>query len=375
MYLPDDANGARRWNATRYMLAAMHLLYYALHDTTHVHGKDHTGIEDCEWDAIIDRQLLSQQEAVVIGNYKGMKPFLVIGWALHEVQAQLDFDPFTTGHASDMASVFRQEQVVTLFRDHAFRFRTHCSMILNLLKLQVPFPYFHLLNMIMTINCLLVAYATVEIATWPLSVIIVFSFTSCLLGMRALAISLSDPFGGDEVDFNLEAFLKAAYTDSIAQLQTLPLRPHMDSLVNSYDKEPMVNPAINPEFVLEQWHTPFHRNVSRFRREQDHPERRKFSLSRTDTSKLRTQAAAYPSRNDSRTVPGGGSGESSAYFAVPGSPPASPPLVGGMAGIRCRKIPSGGSPSRWRPARAFTAAQRLAVHNKKRNSGLAHGDA
>jgi hypothetical protein len=53
--------------------------------------------------------------------------------------------------------------------------------------------------MIMTINCLLVAYATVEIATWPLSVIIVFSFTSCLLGMRALAISLSDPFGGDEV--------------------------------------------------------------------------------------------------------------------------------------------------------------------------------
>ena len=43
--------------------------------------------------------------------------------------------------------------------------------------------------------------------------------TTILLGMRVLAVQLSDPFGSDAVDFEIEAFLKGAYVNSIAHLQ------------------------------------------------------------------------------------------------------------------------------------------------------------
>jgi len=49
MYLPEDETGNRRWNAVRYMLASMHLLYYTLHET----GGVGPAIEDAEWDATL----------------------------------------------------------------------------------------------------------------------------------------------------------------------------------------------------------------------------------------------------------------------------------------------------------------------------------
>ena len=76
--------------------------------------------------------------------------------------------------------------------------------------LQVPFPYFHLLNVIMMANCLLVSYALVAVASWPISTFAIAVFTSIVLGMRALAISMSDPFGGDEVRASDESCRLAA---------------------------------------------------------------------------------------------------------------------------------------------------------------------
>ena len=37
----------------------------------------------------------------------------------------------------------------------------------------MPFPYFHLLNIIMMANCLLLSYAMVPTASWPLSLVTV----------------------------------------------------------------------------------------------------------------------------------------------------------------------------------------------------------
>jgi len=279
MYLPEDETGNRRWNAVRYMLASMHLLYYTLHET----GGVGPAIEDAEWDAILNRHLLGIHEVQVLENYHGMKPFLSATWALQEVQDQLELDPGSGStanpqNAHEFTHGLRQEQLVGLFREQALAFRQHSGMILNTLKMQVPFPYFHLINFIMMTNCLLIAYATVPLAAWPISLCIMILFTSVIVGMRTLAISLSDPFGGDEVDFNLEAFLKAAYTDTIAQLHTVPRRASLGRLPVGYDNKPIGNPAFNDvttthgmrensvvSEVLLNWESPFTAETSRYR--------------------------------------------------------------------------------------------------------------
>ena len=40
-----------------------------------------------------------------------------------------------------------------------------------------------------------------------------------LVGMRSLAVQLSDPFGDDLVDFEIEDFLKSAFMNAVAHLR------------------------------------------------------------------------------------------------------------------------------------------------------------
>ena len=56
------------------------------------------------------------------------------------------------------AEGIRAEHVHSQFRDVVFSFRGHCGQIVNLLKQPVPFPYFHLLNLMLLVQlvCLLV---------------------------------------------------------------------------------------------------------------------------------------------------------------------------------------------------------------------------
>ena len=50
--------------------------------------------------------------------------------------------------------------------------------------------------------------------TIPVMVII----SIVLVGMRSLAVQLSNPFGNDSVDFDIEKFMKGAYTNAVALL-------------------------------------------------------------------------------------------------------------------------------------------------------------
>ena len=66
-------------------------------------------------------------------------------------------------------------QVLGQFRDVAFRFRGHCGQIVNLLRQPVPFPYFHVINFMLSVNLVLVAYSLTfidSIMTVPLFFIV-----------------------------------------------------------------------------------------------------------------------------------------------------------------------------------------------------------
>jgi len=203
LHLPPNPNG--RWNAVRYMLAAMHVLYFGLRDIGPTQG-----IDEEEWATIKNRHLLIDSEIDTLKAYKGFKPFLPVHWAMLEAEAQLKANPMT----DDKSEVLLLQQM----QEKAFAFRGHCGQIVNLLKQPVPFPYFHILNLMIILNLTIVAYILVPEGKFFLTGLIQFLVGLVLLGLKEVAICLADPFGDDAVDFNVDTFLMGAYKNSVAHL-------------------------------------------------------------------------------------------------------------------------------------------------------------
>lgn len=108
---------------------------------------------------------------------------------------------------------------------------------------QVPFPYFHLLNLLVLFNLVMISYAATSLACWPLSLLTVICATFVVLGMRTVAIALSDPFGHDLTDFALEPFMKTAYSEAVAQLRVPAYQPLYDTLPTLPRGTPLLDPV------------------------------------------------------------------------------------------------------------------------------------
>ena len=220
--LDEPALSTAQWNTTRYILAAAHILYYALHGDS---------ISEDEWQMMGARELLSAGELEVLKAYKGFKPFLAVSWGLDAAKAMCA----QTGERDNGWSSWQ-------FREVAFKFRGHCGQIINLLKQPVPFPYFHLLNVIMLLQLLLLSYALAGfplIAPYFSTTIIGFS-TVVLLGMRGLAVQLSNPFGNDAVDFEIEKFMLGSYSNAVAHLRSA------DIVLDVFDLPPKMRNPLSP---------------------------------------------------------------------------------------------------------------------------------
>jgi len=74
------------------------------------------------------------------------------------------------------------------------------------LALSIPFGYYHVLNLMVLVNLVLLAYAMGVYASL-LSSVVYFFCILIFLGMMELASELTDPFGDDEVDFPLADWL------------------------------------------------------------------------------------------------------------------------------------------------------------------------
>jgi len=202
LHLMDDPNA--QWNASRHVLAAMHLLYFGLRDVGPT-----VGIDEDEWNTIRSRNLLSEEEIETVKKYKGFKPFLPVHWAMLEAEAQLRA---RSGDSAAATLLLQQMQ------GKAFAFRGHCGQIVNLLKQPVPFPYFHLLSLMLILPLIIVGSILVPQGSWYLTLTIDFVICLVLLGLKEVAVCLADPFGDDSVDFNVDVFLQAAYNNTVANL-------------------------------------------------------------------------------------------------------------------------------------------------------------
>ena len=96
------------------------------------------------------------------------------------------------------------------FMEQALAMRKNCAETVSLLAQPVPFPYFHVINFMLSVNLAIAAYALIFQETF---VTIPLFFVVCLVlqGLKECAVALSDPFGGDAVDFEVDVDVVADY--------------------------------------------------------------------------------------------------------------------------------------------------------------------
>merc|ERR1711879_952324 len=82
----------------------------------------------------------------------------------------------------------------------------------------MPFQYFHIMNMMLLLNLVLWAYALgCQNSYWAP---VIYMFVQMMFqGVRELSTALSDPFGDDEVDFDVNTWMKILYTRMFAMLE------------------------------------------------------------------------------------------------------------------------------------------------------------
>jgi predicted membrane chloride channel (bestrophin family) len=139
----------------------------------------------------------------------------MITWALDEVKYQIDNDEVHTLKEDKIVSSMNWRAIQSC----AFDIRGHMSQIINGLKQPVPWPYFHLLNLMVLVTLSLVAYGLVGYGNPILTFFIHCIICTIFIGMKNLAVAMSDPFGDDAIDFNLEGFLKGSYKNVVAHFQ------------------------------------------------------------------------------------------------------------------------------------------------------------
>jgi len=199
---------ASEWNATRYMLAALHVHY--------------AGIDgffgSMEWETMHALSLLTEAEIDVMKTYTGFKPFLPVKWALAEVHSALIALAPKDG-ASGLSH--RDAEVFRGFEGTAFTFRGHSSNITNLLRAPVPFAYFHVVKVLLMVTLLMVGYSLITLLEdFPPFAVLTYSILAVIeIGLERIAAAMSDPFGDDEIDFDVEALLSSAYNNATAYLR------------------------------------------------------------------------------------------------------------------------------------------------------------
>lgn len=180
------------WNLSRHMVASVYFLYFELGGLASDGGRV---ITEAEWSVLFRSSLISASERKVLEKYRGSRFFLMQSWALR-LAAEQAAKPDYKGEKDGIRNM----------ENFALSLRSAGGTITNLLKQPVPFPMYHMLMIMMSVNLIVMAYAMVESAT-VMSIPAFFIVSFVCLGLKETAVALSDPFGMDAVDFETDVFM------------------------------------------------------------------------------------------------------------------------------------------------------------------------
>ena len=241
---------AVQWNILRFMLGALQVHYALLGgDEVDVGGIAKKGISDDEWRAIRSRNLLSHDETERLKAYGGFKPFMPVGWALAEVKGKLLGVSAAEADRTPIGDNVPTRLAFDRFNQVAFKFRSDSSQTFAMLNAPLPFAYFHILKMLLLLSLGIISYALTGLLDGQVVLSMVVFVLVCLVmvGLAEIAIAMSDPFGEDEADFDLDAFLASVYNNSVAYLLDTH-SVHLDGLPQG-----MHNPLDDDQSHLRVW--------------------------------------------------------------------------------------------------------------------------
>lgn len=219
--------------ATKYMLAAVFIFYFALSDG---------GMEADEWDMLAKKRLLSTKEIEYIRTYAGHKGIILTSWATRAAQHAC--------RTEEVTKLFSPpERAALMNRIDGFAVGTGKAMrrIADLMALPLPYAYFHLLNLLMCLNFMMTNwYLASTFRSW-LTIPPFVCYVIVFLGLRQLSASLADPFQPEADDvlavaFPCVAFLKNAFDNGV-------------NLMESIEPDPITRVVTDPNIRLAIEHT------------------------------------------------------------------------------------------------------------------------
>ena len=209
------------WDAARLMLAAHHILFAGLDGS----------FEESEFDIIRKNNLLTEDEINTIAGFKGSRTLLPINWALDEVDQQLRaVRPDDDSRAAANRNVVYQD-----FESAVFAFLQHSSAITSLLAAPVPYPYFHVVKVMLLIALTMTGYALIHVLHgMPVFTMGCFAIICLILiGLQEIAAAMSDPFGDDEVSC-AQSLTIASKRTQLAQRARRESRSAISSHISSH---------------------------------------------------------------------------------------------------------------------------------------------
>jgi predicted membrane chloride channel (bestrophin family) len=195
-----------RVRAVKYTLALLHIFFVGL--TGRMKKKS-------DWKLLVQRGLLTRLEAEQLQNYpsQSIETVLVLStWAMQIIDKGLEDDAFWTRRSMRIAHTHNRLQ---LYMNDILR---SIHEIGDVCALPLPFPYFHVMNVVLLFNLLVLCVLTASFQTYqtvfPMLVSILF-----FLGLREVAAALADPFNGQDSDFPIHNFLQSAFDNSVCLLE------------------------------------------------------------------------------------------------------------------------------------------------------------
>jgi hypothetical protein len=191
------------WNLCRHAVASVYVFYFQLGGGGSDGGRV---ITESEWAVLLKHNMLSEEEVQQVAVYRGFKPFLLQVWAMQTIRDYLDSGADKAAGAG-----------IGPFQAQALALRANCSDVVNLLAQPVPFPYYHVVSFMLCVNLFGMAYALIGFNS-VMTIPVFFVVCLVLLGMKETAVMLSDPFGGDAVDFDCDQFMASILNNTRALL-------------------------------------------------------------------------------------------------------------------------------------------------------------
>lgn len=189
----------------KYLLAAMYEFFMIV-----TSGK----LNQEGWKEMEYKGLLSKHEHEMLKVYPGGRCTLVLtAWVALIVRDAIMHDCCWRGRRQQTVHIYNR------LNRHLVRINQASNRIGHIMAMPVPFVYYHLMNVIIMFNIVLLA--TVPAMYKSYMTLVPFAFALLIyMGLREVSCAIADPFGTDSLDFPIAQFINHTFDRTVCIMES-----------------------------------------------------------------------------------------------------------------------------------------------------------